>query len=289
MKQYNTNLYPFDSKWINIDGNNIHYIDEGEGEIIVFSHPPLASSFMYRDFVKTLRNNYRCVAIDYPKFGLSTASSGYKMNIEGQSRILEKFISKLNLKDIYILGHDTGGPSAFGAAINHPELFKGIILTDTIIYPISEYKKLTKILEIAGSKFFTWFNATTNFLVNATFKYGVRTRKLTREERGEYKRMFNTREKRRQITQMLFNLKESEVFMKKIKQGFETTLNSKPTLLIYGENDPVKEIGIADRIHQLMPNSELFLIDKEGHFPHEGQPKQMSQIIHHWIEKNCCL
>ena len=285
MKQYNTNLYPFKSKWLNIDGNDTHYIDEGQGETILFSHPPLASSFMYRDFVKILCNNYRCIAIDYPSFGLSTASVDYKMGIEEQSKILEKFISKLNLKDIYVLGHDTGGPSAFGVALNQPNLFKGFILTDTIIYPISEYKKLAKMLGIVGGKFFTWFNAITNFLVYGTFKYGVKTRELTKEERQEYKLMFNTHKKRKQVTQMLFNLKESEVFMKKIKKGFETILNSKPSLLIYGENDPVKKLGIADRIHQLMPTSELFLIDKEGHFPHEGQPKQMSEIIHHWIEK----
>ncbi|MEO0572147.1 MAG: alpha/beta fold hydrolase [Bacteroidota bacterium] len=286
MKAYNKKLYPFESKWINIDGNNIHYIDEGQGEIILFSHPPLASSFMYRDFIKTLRSNYRCIAIDYPKFGLSTANSNYKLGIEAQSIVLNKFISKLNLSSVYVLGHDTGGPSAFSVAIDHPSLFKGIILTDTIIYPVSEYKKLTKVLGIVGGKFFTWFNATTNFLVNTTYKYGIGTRKLTKEERREYKRMFNTRDKRRQVTQMLLNLKESEKFMKRIKQGFETVLNAKPTLLIYGKNDPVKEIGIADRIHQLMPNSELFLIEKEGHFPHEGQPKQMSKIIHHWITKN---
>lgn len=286
MKEYNTNLYPFKSKWVNIDGNNIHYVDEGQGETILFSHPPLASSFMYRDFVKILCKNYRCIAIDYPQFGLSIASTNYKMSIEEQSKILEKFVFKLNLNGIYVLGHDTGGPSAFGAAINHPKLFKGMILTDTIIYPVSEYKKLTKMLGIVGGKFFTWFNATTNFLVNGTYKYGVKTRKLTKEERNEYKRMFNTREKRKQITRMLYNLKESEEFMNKIKNGFETTLNAKPALLIYGENDPVKELGIADRIHQLMPNSELFLIDKEGHFPHEGQPKKMSQIIHNWIAKN---
>lgn len=286
MKTYNKKLYPFESKWIDLDGNNIHYVDEGQGEIILFSHPPLASSFMYRDFIKVLHNNYRCIAIDYPKFGLSTASIDYKMSIEGQGKILEKFILKLNLKGIYILGHDTGGPSAFGVAVKHPELFKGLILTDTIIYPVCEYKKLTKMLGIVGGKFFTWFNATTNFLVNGTYKYGVKTRKLTKEEKGEYKRMFNTREKRKQITQMLFNLKESEQFMAKIKRGFETTLNTKPTLLIYGENDPVKKLGIADRTHRLMPNSQLFLIDKEGHFPHEGQSKGMSEIIHHWIAKN---
>jgi len=284
MKAYNRKLYPFESNWINIDGNQMHYIDEGHGETILFSHPPLGSSFMYRDFFKELKNRYRCIAIDYPGFGLSIANETYKPTIEGQSTLLEKFIFRLKLKAVFLLGHDTGGPSAFGVAINYPELFKGLILTDTIIYPVSEYKRISNMLGIVGSHLFTWLNAKTNFLVKFTFKYGVRTRRLSRLERAEYGLMFGTSKKRRLITQMLYNLKESETFMRKIRQGFETTLNSKPTLLIYGENDPVKKLGIADRINRLMPNSKLFLINEEGHFPHEGQPKQMSEIIHIWIE-----
>ena len=286
MKEYNSSLYPFESKWTQIEGNQIHYIDEGQGDVILFSHPPLASSFMYRDFVKFLRKQYRCIALDYPGFGLSAASDHYPMDIEAQSKIVEKFILKLDLNNIYVLGHDTGGPSVFGAAIHHPQLFKGVILTDTIIYPISQYAKLGKMLGIVGATSFTWFNAYTNFLVRTTFKYGIRTTRLTKEVRQEYHRMFNTREKRKHITQMLCSLKESELFMHQIKRGFETVLNNKPALLIYGEKDPVTALGIPDRIHQLLPNSELFLIPKEGHFPHEGQPKQMSEIMHHWIKKN---
>ena len=283
MKSYNKKLYPFTSRWINIDNNQIHYVDEGKGDVILFSHPPLGSSYMYRNFIKILKDHFRCIAIDYPGFGLSSADDNYQMSIEGQCDVLKKFIDQLALQDIYVLGHDTGGPSAFGAAISHSKLFKGIILTDTIIYPVSEYKKLITMLGMVGGKLFTWFNATTNFLVYGTTKYGIRTRKLSREERNEYKRMFDTPIKRKRITQILSSLKECEDFMLNIKSGFETVLNDKPALLIYGEKDPVNQLGIADRIHRSMPNSELFLIDNEGHFPHEGQPHEMSKIIHNWI------
>ena len=289
MKAYNSKLYPFESQYLNIDGNHIHYIDEGQGDIILFSHPPVASSFMYRNFIQQLSRNYRCIALDYPGFGLSVSAKAYIPTIEAQCSILEKFIQALNINNIFLLGHDTGGPSAFGVALKHPALFSGIILTDTIIYPVSEYQKLTSMLNIVGGKFFSWFNATTNFLIYGTYKYGIRTRKLTEEERKEYKRMFNTKAKRRLITAMLYNLKESESYMAKIKKGFETILNDKPALLIYGAKDPVTEIGITDRIHQLLPDSELFLIKDEGHFPHEAQPVQMSKIIHNWIAKTVCV
>ncbi len=283
MKEYNKALYPFTSKWVNIDGNNIHYIDEGEGEIILFSHPPLGSSFMFRDFVQILRKKHRCIAIDFPGFGLSEKSDNYQPGVESQSYILEKFIKQLGLQNIYGLGHDTGGPSLNGVALRNPDLFNGLILTDTVIFPISEYAKLSKTLGIVGGRFFIWFNATTNILVKATFKFGVRTRKLSKAERLEYQRMFDTASKRKRITAMLLNLKQSERYMRELKQGFEQTLNDKPTLLIYGEDDPVTKLGIADRIFKMLENSELYLINKEGHFPHEGQPEKMSNIIHDWI------
>ncbi len=282
MKTYNKNLYPFNSRWITIDGNKVHYIDEGKGQIILFSHPPVASSFMYREFIQYLKKHYRCIAIDYPNFGLSSAIDSYKSSIVNQSNILEKFILKLNLQDICIMGHDTGGPSAFQVAADHPSLFNGLILTDTIIFPVSEYQRLSSMLGIVGSNIFSWINARTNLLVNGTYKYGIKTRKLTKEERLEYKHMFNTPKKRRQITIMLKNLKDSERLMNNVLSAFKTSLNTKPVLLIYGENDPVRKLGIADRIHKMLPNSALYLIDREGHFPHEGKPKQMSEIMHQW-------
>jgi haloalkane dehalogenase len=285
MESYNKELYPFDSKWINIEGNSIHYLDEGHGDVILFSHPPLASSFMYRNFIKILSQNYRCIALDYPGFGLSGKSDAYNMSLEKQGQVLEQFMRQLNLNCVYGLGHDTGGPSLFSVAAKNPDWFRGLILTDTIIFPVSEYPKVKRMLEFVGGKVFTWLNAKTNILVKATYRYGIRTRKLSRIERMEYQKMFDTASKRKQISAMLNNLSQSEGFMEKIKASFEGPLNTKPTLLIYGEDDPVHKLGIAIRIHQMLPSSVLHIIDKEGHFPHEGQPEKMSALIDHWIRK----
>ena len=282
---YHSDLYPFQSKKMDIQGNQIHYIDEGKGSVLLFSHAPLGSSFMYRNFIKILRKKYRCIALDYPNFGLSTASSTFKASLESQSQILEAFIDRLKLNNIFILGHDTGGPSAFKVAIDHSKQFKGLVLTDTIIYPVSEYPKISRMLSLVGSAPFSYLNAVSNFLVRLTFNFGVQSRNLSKAELRQYYDLFDTKEKRRQITRMLYNLKESEHFMQSIQKGFETTLKHKPALLMYGDNDPVKEMGIADRIHHLLPNSELFLIPNEGHFPHEGQAEMMAQIIDDWMAK----
>ena len=283
--KYDQNLYPFKSQWITINNNKIHYVDEGVGQTILFSHAALGSSFMYREFIKTLSHKYRCIALDYPGFGLSEQHDDYRFSIASQSDVLASFVQALNLKNIILFGHDTGGPSAFKVAVDQPERVQGLILTDTIIFPVNEYQKVNRMLIIVGSKFFTELNAYTNLLVRLTFNFGVKTRKLSKPELHQYLRLYASRPRRRRITKMLCSLKDNESTMRHIKNGFETVINSKPCLLIYGEKDPVTELGITDRIHKMMPHSKLHLIDNEGHFPHEGNPLEMCQLIENWMDQ----
>jgi haloalkane dehalogenase len=171
MKLYSSSLYPFQSKWININGNNIHYIDEGEGEIILFFHPPITSSFMYRNMIPVLSSNYRCIALDFPGFGMSTAINGFQHSISSQSEIAEKFIEKLKLSQFYFVMQEVGGHAAISAIMKHPENLKGIILTDTIIFPVSQYPKLGKMLKIVNGTIFNFINSNFNLLIRISTRW----------------------------------------------------------------------------------------------------------------------
>jgi hypothetical protein len=66
-------LYPFQSHYVEVEGNRIHYIDEGSGPTLLLLHPGVGWSFMYSDIIQGLRSRFRCVALDLPGFGLSAA------------------------------------------------------------------------------------------------------------------------------------------------------------------------------------------------------------------------
>ncbi|MEP1035044.1 alpha/beta fold hydrolase [Ekhidna sp.] len=281
--KYNAALYPFESKWIKLNNDQIHYIDEGTGQVILFSHAAIGSSFMYRRFVQILGKHFRCIALDFPGFGISQHDSQKQYSIVSQADLLGKFIKGLGLQDIIAFGHDTGGPSIINVAVRYPDIFKGLILTDTIMFPTTEYQKIHKMLRVVGSTPFEWLNSRTNFLTKLTLNKGVTSRRLLKEEKHEYFKMTFDSNRRNNITSVLSSLRQNPDFMNAIKNGLENQLNQKPTLLIYGENDPVNILGIPERIHKMMTNSELFLINSESHFPHEGQPERMSEIIFEWI------
>ena len=56
-------LYPFTSRWQEVEGLPVHYVDEGKGPTLLFLHGNPTWSFLYRDLIKGLRDAFRCIAL----------------------------------------------------------------------------------------------------------------------------------------------------------------------------------------------------------------------------------
>ena len=70
-------LFPFESRWYDGAGPKVHYVDEGQGRPVLMFHGNPTWSFLYRNVIQQLRGRFRCIAVDYPGFGLSERPSGY--------------------------------------------------------------------------------------------------------------------------------------------------------------------------------------------------------------------
>jgi haloalkane dehalogenase len=95
-------------------------------------------SFLYREIIKGLSDRFRCVAIDYPRFGLSRAAPGYGFTPAEHSRIVEQLVLKLELRDVTIMVQDWGGPIGFALATRHPDRFAAFVIGDTWAWPKSD-------------------------------------------------------------------------------------------------------------------------------------------------------
>jgi len=70
----------------------VHYIDEGEGRPIVFCHGQPMWSFLYRNIVIGLRDQFRCVAMDYPGYGLSVRPEGYRYTPKEHAQVVGELV-----------------------------------------------------------------------------------------------------------------------------------------------------------------------------------------------------
>jgi len=84
--QYNS--FPFLIQFADIEGKPIHYVDEGSGPALLLVSAG-QWSFMFRDMIVRLREQFRCLTFDFPGSGLSPGEPGHDHGLEANARILE--------------------------------------------------------------------------------------------------------------------------------------------------------------------------------------------------------
>lgn len=109
-------------KFIDIDGNNIHYTDSGKGQPIVMIHG-LTGQLNHFAYVlgEGLAKKYRVVLIDRPGSGYSTRTPGASASLANQAAVIMKVVRALDLKKPLLVGHSLGGALSLAAAIDHPD------------------------------------------------------------------------------------------------------------------------------------------------------------------------
>jgi len=122
-------LVPPVGKFIEIDGNRIHYVDVGEGRPIVFLHGLGAQLHHFRHTLfGHFGPGYRLIALDRPGSGYSTRANGATGRLPEQAALVRRFIEKLELERPLVVGHSLGGAVTLTLAVEHPEAISGIAL-----------------------------------------------------------------------------------------------------------------------------------------------------------------
>jgi haloalkane dehalogenase len=144
-------IFDVDHKFADLpSGARVHYVDEGAGEPLLFLHGNPAWSFQWREVIRGLRGSYRCVALDYPGFGLSTAPAGFGFTPAEESRVIEEFVDRLGLRDLTLVVQDWGGPIGFAFAERRPELVRAFVLGSTWAWPTAKSEPRGIFSVIAG-------------------------------------------------------------------------------------------------------------------------------------------
>jgi len=124
-------IYPFTLKYFDTSVGRLHFIDEGKGPPIVFVHGNPSWSFEYRELIKDLSKDHRCIAPDLIGFGLSDKPTDWSYLPKDHSEVLAGFLDSLDLRDITMVFGDWGGPVGLSYALDHPERIKALVINNT--------------------------------------------------------------------------------------------------------------------------------------------------------------
>jgi haloalkane dehalogenase len=277
----NESLYPFKSRYIELAESQVHYIDEGSGPVLLFLHSIPTWSFIYRSMIKNLQDNFRCIALDYPGFGLSKASDGFKHTLKEHSEIVRLFIQALELNGITMMVHDIGGPIGLGVAGKRPELFRALIIADTFGWPLKDYNypKLERMVKLMATPFGSLI-VDTNLLLHSFLK-GIKRRSFSQEEKAAYQGPLAKLSKRHPMHNLFRSIVRSDSYLAEVKQGL-IHLKDHPVLLIYGDKDPTFDAGFMNRFEQIFSRSHSVVLKGAGHFTPEEAPDEIISAIRSW-------
>ena len=128
--------FPFGSKYIEVHGSNIHYIDEGIDDPILFLHGNPTSSYLWRNIIPFLIPHGRCIAPDLIGMGRSDKPD-IDYRFFDHVKYMEGFIEKMELNNMTLVLHDWGSGIGFNYAMRHENTIKGIAFMEAIITTLS--------------------------------------------------------------------------------------------------------------------------------------------------------
>ena len=125
--------FPYEPKYVTLNGARVHYIDEGSGDVILCLHGEPTYSYLYRKMVKPFTNaKKRVISFDFIGFGRSdkfTSLDDYTYDMHYKT--LTKFVEELNLHDITLVVQDWGGLIGLPFAANNSEKIKNLVIMNT--------------------------------------------------------------------------------------------------------------------------------------------------------------
>ncbi|MCB0355204.1 MAG: alpha/beta fold hydrolase, partial [Bdellovibrionales bacterium] len=113
--------FPFKPHFITVAGHRMHYVDEGQGPVVLLLHGNPTWSFYYRNLIQLLKNDFRVIAPDFIGLGLSDRPKDAHFRTRDRVAQLTEFIDRLQIDRFSLVVHDWGGSIGSMVAVERPE------------------------------------------------------------------------------------------------------------------------------------------------------------------------
>ena len=126
--------YPFSPNICTIGGHRLHYIDEGQGPVIVMLHGNPTWSYFYRHLIRLLAKTHRVIAPDHIGCGLSDKPQNYAYTLQQHINNLQTLLDTIKIDRYSLIVHDWGGAIGLGCAVAKPRRLEQLVLFNTAAF-----------------------------------------------------------------------------------------------------------------------------------------------------------
>ena len=281
--------FPYESKYVEVLGSQMHYIESGEGDPILFVHGNPTSSYLWRNVIPHVSPVGRAVAVDLIGMGRSDKPD-IDYRFFDHLEYLEALVDQLGLKNVTLVLHDWGGGLGTSYARRHPDNVRGIAFMESVVKPMTwgDMNLVQKFMfkRMRDSKKGDRMNLEKNFFIKRMMPMMV-SRKLSPQEKAAYSEPYPTPQSRKPIAEWPREIPisgEPADMHTEISQNYEWFRTVQiPKLLLYAKPGMIFDADDVAEIQEHVSNLDAVFIGKGKHYIQEDQPDAIGQAIKSWI------
>jgi haloalkane dehalogenase len=280
------NEYPFASHHFQTAAGKMNYVDEGDGRPIVMVHGNPTWSFLYRNLIKQLRSQYRCIAPDHLGFGLSDKPTDWSYLPQDHSKNLAALIDHLGLSNITLVVQDWGGPIGMQYAVTHPENVANVVVMNTWAWPVNHDPHYVMFSAFMGGPIGRMLIRKRNFFAGTFLRaaFGDKS-KLSEDVHKHYLRALPTADERKGCYVFPKQIIASTPWLEQLWSKI-TVLKDKPALFVWGVKDVAFREKELQRWQGALLNSHTVRLPTVGHFVQEEAPEELCKEVTAFLASN---
>lgn len=261
--------YPFTSHYFTVGSNQLHYIDEGKGDIIVMVHGNPTWSFYYRRLITLLSKSHRVIAIDHLGCGLSDKPQDYDYCLQNHIDNLASLLKSLEISNFSLCVHDWGGAIGMGVAAKNTNSITRAMVLNTAAFPFPLIPARISVcrLPIIGPALVRGLNAFAGPAVSMAVN-----KKMSKEVAAAYIAPYDSWKNRVAVAAFVKDIplvKEDSSYdaLVKVEKGLEILQERKlPMLICWGGKDFCFHKKFYDEWCHRFPDAETHYFENGGHY-----------------------
>jgi haloalkane dehalogenase len=283
--------FPYESRFLEVHGANIHYIEKGAGDPILFLHGNPTSSYLWRNIIPHLTSVGRCIAIDLIGMGKSDKPD-MEYRFFDHVKYVEGFIEKMRLENITLVIHDWGSGLGFHYAMHHESNVKGIAFMEAIIMSVPSWDwfpaEMKGIFQAFRTPDIGWdMIVNKNIFIEQILPGGV-VRKLTEDEMNYYRSPFVDPASRRPVWQWPNEIpiggEPRDVAEAVDNYSGKLQQSELPKLLFYATPGALLPQLVVDWCQQKLKKLSSVNIGQGLHYLQEDNPHLIGSEIANWYK-----
>lgn len=261
------------SQYIELDGIDVHYVDEGSGPPVVLAHASFHSLRAWDEMTAALTDRFRIIRFDFPNAGLTGFDPQNRYSVEHYQDLISQLTEALGVDKFHLIGTSSGGTVAFRYAANNPDKIDRFILINSAGMPRTA---VTNPNRPRGTNFSRWrysYHQDWDYWVNA-LSQTVTSRPPT-EDHIEMAYDMNRREGRGE---------PARIFRRKYVTGDPSVVLddiTAPTMILWGMENPTVMHLEADIIQHWMTGAPTMIkkYPELGHYPYIEEPELVAADV----------